>query len=311
MIASDDVRRVTFDKAMRGYRCEDVDDYLKQVADSLDYLTAENDDLQKKLQVLAQRIEQYRAEEDTLHTALINAQRLGENVIKEAKQKAADILRTANIKAEDREMRARDEVELAQQQLANVRKETADFKKSLMDMYRKHIELLSQIPDYAEDDVQQQGTMMAPQEEPPVAPVQPVYSEPEVEPDPEPVPQPAATEPEPEPTTYYTTDPQPDYEEPQPYEPEPEDELPSEEKIDTVEFAIAPKGEEPAPAPRFQPGAGLYEEEPEAAPARKPAARTRNGTRTKTSGGRTTRKKKEVEPLPAALDAFEGVDFES
>ena len=29
MIASDDVRRVTFDRAMRGYRCEDVDDRLR------------------------------------------------------------------------------------------------------------------------------------------------------------------------------------------------------------------------------------------------------------------------------------------
>ena len=61
MIASDDVRRVTFDRAMRGYRCEDVDDYLKQVADSIDSLAAENDDLQKKLVILAQRIDQYRA----------------------------------------------------------------------------------------------------------------------------------------------------------------------------------------------------------------------------------------------------------
>ena len=41
MIASEDVRRVTFDKTMRGYRCEDVDDYLKQVADSMDALSAE------------------------------------------------------------------------------------------------------------------------------------------------------------------------------------------------------------------------------------------------------------------------------
>ena len=68
MIASDDVRRVTFDRAMRGYRCEDVDDYLKQVADSIDSLAAENDDLQKKLVILAQRIDQYRADEDTLST---------------------------------------------------------------------------------------------------------------------------------------------------------------------------------------------------------------------------------------------------
>ena len=70
MIASDDVRRVTFDRAMRGYRCEDVDDYLRQVADSIDSLAAENDDLQKKLVILAQRIDQYRADEDTLSTTM-------------------------------------------------------------------------------------------------------------------------------------------------------------------------------------------------------------------------------------------------
>ena len=45
MIASEDVRRVTFERAMRGYRCEDVDDYLKQVADSMDALSAENEEI--------------------------------------------------------------------------------------------------------------------------------------------------------------------------------------------------------------------------------------------------------------------------
>ena len=56
MVSSEDVRRVTFEKAMRGYRCDDVDDYLKQVAESMETLSAQNDDLQKKLVVLAQRI---------------------------------------------------------------------------------------------------------------------------------------------------------------------------------------------------------------------------------------------------------------
>ena len=45
MITSEDVRRVMFDKCMRGYRCEDVDDYLKQVAESMDALSAQNDEL--------------------------------------------------------------------------------------------------------------------------------------------------------------------------------------------------------------------------------------------------------------------------
>ena len=61
MISSEDVRRVTFDKAFQGYRREDVDAYLKEVAQAMDDLAAQNDDLQKKLVVLAQRIDQYRA----------------------------------------------------------------------------------------------------------------------------------------------------------------------------------------------------------------------------------------------------------
>ena len=163
MIASDDVRRVTFDRAMRGYRCEDVDDYLKQVADSIDSLAAENDDLQKKLVILAQRIDQYRADEDTLSTTMINAQRLGENVIKEAKQKAAEIIRAANIKAEDREQRARDEVELAQQELVTIKQEADAFKKRLMDLYRQHIEMIAKIPEYHTNRAEQQAAQPQPE----------------------------------------------------------------------------------------------------------------------------------------------------
>ena len=76
MISSEDVRHVTFDKAFQGYRREDVDDYLKQVAQSMDDLAAQNDDLQKKLVMLAQRIEKYRTMENSLSTSMINAQRM-------------------------------------------------------------------------------------------------------------------------------------------------------------------------------------------------------------------------------------------
>ena len=36
MISSEDVRRVTFDKAFQGYRREDVDAYLKEVAQAME-----------------------------------------------------------------------------------------------------------------------------------------------------------------------------------------------------------------------------------------------------------------------------------
>ena len=290
MIASEDVRRVTFERAMRGYRCEDVDDYLKQVADSMDTLSAENDDLQKKLVVLAQRIDQYRAEEDTLRTTMINAQRLGENVIKEAKQKAAEIIRAATIRAEDREQHARDEVELAKQELITLRKEADNFKKTLMGMYREHIEVISKIPEYhGEEDDEAKPAMQ--EEAPAPAPVQ--EPEPQPAPEPQPVSQP---EPEQEPEVEYA-DPG-YYEEPAPAAPG--------GRVRTVEFAIAPKDDEPAPAPAEElPDASALFAQPAAAETPKKA--TRRSTTKKTT--RKTKAKPQEEPLPGAFDSFEGVDY--
>lgn len=318
MISSEDVRRVTFEKAFQGYRRDDVDDYLKQVAQSMDELAAQNDDLQKKLVVLAQRIDQYRAEEDTLRTTMINAQRLGENVIREAKQKAAEIIRTANIKAEDREQRSRDDVELAKQEIVTLKSEADSFKRSLIEMYRKHINLINKLPDYTPQPEDAPARPVQPAAEPVQAPIQtatpveqPVMAaEPAYTP---PAPQPAA-EPAPAPvqeTAYY--------EEPA-SQPAAEPLRPAAEKVDTVEFAIAPhpeEPEEPAPVPemeapaidetRFQEVSGLYDE-----PEAKPVRRTR---KTGTAAKRTTRKKVSAEPREElnspAFDNFEGVDFDS
>lgn len=290
MISSEDVRHVTFDKAFQGYRREDVDDYLKQVAQAMDDLAAQNDDLQKKLVMLAQRIEKYRTMENSLSTSMINAQRMGDSIIRESKQKAAEIIRSANIKAEDREQRARDDVELAKQEIVTLKGEADSFKRSLIEMYRKHINLINKLPDYTR----------RPEDEP-VPP-----------PSPAPVQQ-AAQMPAMQETAYY---------EPPTAQPVPE---PTEsaraqgEKVDTVEFAIAPHPEEPeeaepAPIPveepaidetRLQDVSGLYDE-PEAKPARRRKAGT---TR------RTTRKKASDEPQEElnspAFDNFEGVDFDS
>lgn len=309
MIASEDVRRVTFERAMRGYRCEDVDDYLKQVADSMDALSAENEDLQKKLVVLAQRIDQYRAEEDTLRTTMINAQRLGENVIREAKQKAAEIIRAANIKSEDREQHARDEVELAKQELITLKKEADSFKKTLMGMYREHIEVLSKIPEYPGELAQEAAAEQKAQAS------AASYQEPEPEPQPaQPEPTPVATgsptaEPEP-------VQPEPTYQQSEYYEPNPAD--PTEEgKINTVEFAIAPKPEEPEqeyyeePAPQptdeLPDASGLYADLAPEPP--KKTTRSRSTTKKSTTRKSKTTKQPKEDNLPAAFDSFQGVDY--
>lgn len=321
MISSEDVRRVTFDKAFQGYRREDVDAYLKEVAQAMDDLAAQNDDLQKKLVVLAQRIDQYRADEDTLSTTMINAQRLGENVIKEAKQKAAEIIRAANIKAEDREQRARDEVELAQQELVTIKQEADAFKKRLMDLYRQHIEMIAKIPEYHPNRAEQQAAQ--PQPEPQEAPQQPA---PQPVEQPAPAPQPEPNQPIPEdvpaPQPAAPEESYPAYEEPEYYEAEPEkpaqpeepEPAPApapvqsldEEKIDTVEFAFAPKTKPILPDDDMPSVAGLYGGDMPEKPAKKSGSRSRGASARST--GKNARKTKSS--AKAELDAFDDIDYD-
>ena len=146
MISPQEIRTVTFDKVMRGYRPEDVDALLQQLAQQMEQLQAEKESTEKKLYVLAQKVEEYRKDEDNLKTALLNAQRMGENVIKEAKQKAESILREAGIKAEDITRAALEQVNDEQLELERVKAEVAQFKNSVLSLYKQHIESLSTLP---------------------------------------------------------------------------------------------------------------------------------------------------------------------
>lgn len=184
MISSQEIRTVTFEKSMRGYRTEDVDSFLQQVADSIDTLTKEKEESQKKLYILAQKIEEYRKDEDNLKTALLNAQRMGENVIHEAKQKAEEIIRKARIGAEDITRQAHEQVQEESLEYQRISAEVAAFKTNVLNLYRQHIESLSTLPGHEEEKAE---------EEPVEAPVREAVQTPAADPVPqEAVPAPAA-----------------------------------------------------------------------------------------------------------------------
>lgn len=183
MISPQEIRSVTFDKVMRGYRPEDVDAFLQQVAQDMEQLAADNADKEKKLYILAEKIEEYRRDEDNLKTALLNAQRMGESVIREAKQKAESILREAGIRADTLTRVAQEQCEEEQQELERVKAEVAHFKNTLLAMYKQHIELISGLPGDEEPETEEpaQEQESAVQEEP----AQPAASEAEPAQEPE------------------------------------------------------------------------------------------------------------------------------
>ena len=89
MLTPDKIREKSFQTTGRGsYRAEDVDNFLSEVTASYEQMFKENGDLIKKITLLAKKIEEYRADEESLKMALLNAQKLADKIVAEAKETA-------------------------------------------------------------------------------------------------------------------------------------------------------------------------------------------------------------------------------
>ena len=112
MFTPNEIRRIAFTKtAVGGYKQTDVDEFLEEVADLLEGLQREKDSLVKKLGVLADKIEEYREEEDSIRTALVSAQQLGDKIVRESKAESETTLLEAKAEAEAALSKARVEAE--------------------------------------------------------------------------------------------------------------------------------------------------------------------------------------------------------
>jgi len=147
MFTPDEIRQITFEKVMRGYRPEDVESFLEKIAEEYEAMEQEKKDLEEKLYLLAEKVEQYKSEEESIKVTLINAQRLGESIVSDARVKADNIIREATIKKNDIISSAYNEIEGTDETLRRLKKEVSDFKRNVLSLYKTHIESLSELPE--------------------------------------------------------------------------------------------------------------------------------------------------------------------
>ncbi len=101
MLTATDVRNAAFSRSARGYKTGEVDDFLEQVIDTIEQLHKENEELVRKIEVLADRIQEYRNEEDSIRSALLTAQKSADKILKEANDEKEQLLTDARQQADD------------------------------------------------------------------------------------------------------------------------------------------------------------------------------------------------------------------
>ena len=95
MLTADEIRNITFSSSMKGYKREEVDEFLdrveadyEQIAYQIKLLLEKNDELEKK-------IEESENAKDSIQNVLLSAQKLADQIIADAKNQAEEILNAA------------------------------------------------------------------------------------------------------------------------------------------------------------------------------------------------------------------------
>ena len=147
-----------------GYDRNEVNELLLEVIESYEAVYAENKELYRKMEILANRIEEYRADEDTIKNAFITAQKTADKLMNETKQKAAESLeesaKTAQKTVVDAKEKADKIISSARDYVANLTNEKEKAAGEIVDEAEKKAnEALSGAKIVAQDVLEKAKTL--------------------------------------------------------------------------------------------------------------------------------------------------------
>ena len=134
-------------------------------------MKAEDQQNREKLKILADKIEEYRAQEDEIKNALISAQKLSDASIREARHKGEIIVKDAELKAEHISADAEEKIVDQKKELERLKKAVSDFRTKLLGIYKEHLTLIDALPTYHPEPKREPAPQPKPQPVPVSEPV--------------------------------------------------------------------------------------------------------------------------------------------
>lgn len=162
MITAKDIHKKKFEKVKFGYSPEEVDEFLSQIENDMQIMQQDLDDANAKVQLLADKVREYKDTEEDLKNALLGAQKQAREVVAEARAKAAQIEADAQQELDNAKSQAvadseanlkRIEARIAaeHQNLEDTQHQISAFKQKLFELYKQHLEMISRLPENMDD----------------------------------------------------------------------------------------------------------------------------------------------------------------
>lgn len=147
MLTPQEVSTHSFSKAsFGGYNMAMVDEFLDELTDDYTALYKENAALKAKLKVLVEKVEEYRATEDSMRATLLTAQRMADSIVKEAEQKRDQMMTQAEIDAKMKITRLKNETAANEERLRLSQQELEKFTAAIQAVCEKEIQILHELP---------------------------------------------------------------------------------------------------------------------------------------------------------------------
>ncbi|OGO90017.1 MAG: hypothetical protein A2Y17_07865 [Clostridiales bacterium GWF2_38_85] len=145
MLAPHELKNKSFSKIVRGYNPAEVNEYIEFIIEKYTEIYRENNELERKLRIVAAKLEEIKDEEESIRSTLLKAQKMGEQIISDASNRADNI--TASIKDRCDSIIAdfKEQTKEEKDEMWRIRTFVLDFKKRLFDTYREHIQSLQSI----------------------------------------------------------------------------------------------------------------------------------------------------------------------
>jgi len=138
-----DIEQQEFSRSFRGYNEEEVDDFLDKIVKDYEELINENVRLNEEIEKMQEKLKEFSEIEETLRSALLNAQKSAEEMKGRVKEEAKVIIEKAEMDAKTLKQQVLQREDLLKNEIDNLRRYKFTFKekfKSMLNLYLKMIE---------------------------------------------------------------------------------------------------------------------------------------------------------------------------
>ncbi len=137
-----DIQQQQFKTRFRGFDIREVDTFLEQMADAFESLQSENKKFREEINRLKLESQGYKEREETFKRAVLNSQKVLEQMKQNARKSAELVIADAEIKAEKILSRAQNRLEQLHEDIAELKRQRMQIEVQIRSIIESHSKLL-------------------------------------------------------------------------------------------------------------------------------------------------------------------------